>query len=39
MFARGMVGEIVIEHPNRDKASSSVVRLVVVAFLLVSRSS
>jgi len=36
MFARGMVGEIVIEHPNRDKASSKVVRLVVVAFLLIS---
>ncbi len=36
MFARGMPGEIVIEHPNRDKASSKVVKLMVVAFLLVS---
>ncbi len=36
MFARGMSGEIVIEHPNRDKASSKVMKLMVVAFLLVS---
>jgi len=29
-----MAGEIVIEHPNREKASSKLVKLVVVIFLL-----
>jgi len=31
-----VAGEIVIEHPNRDKASSKVVKLVVVVVLLAS---
>lgn len=31
-----MADEIVIEHPNREKASSKLVKLVVVLFLLVS---
>ncbi len=31
-----MADEIVIEHPNREKASSKVVKLVVVVFLLAS---
>lgn len=31
-----MADEIVIEHPNREKASSKVAKLVVVAFLLAS---
>jgi len=36
IFAGGMADEIVIEHPNRDKAASKLVRLVVVAFLIAS---
>jgi len=36
IFARSVADEIVIEHPNRQKASSKVVKLVVVVFLLAS---
>ncbi len=36
MFARSMADEIVIEHPNRDKASSKLVKLLVVVALLAS---
>lgn len=36
MFARSVADEIVIEHPNRQKASSKLVKLVVVVFLIVS---
>ena len=36
MFARSMADDIVIEHPNRKKASSKLVKLVVVLFLLAS---
>ncbi len=35
-FARSMADEIVIEHPNRDKASSKLVKLVVVVVLIAS---
>lgn len=35
MFA-GSMAEIVIEHPNRDKASSRLVKFVVVGFLIAS---
>ena len=36
MFATAMADDIVIEHPNREKASSKLVKLIVVAFLLAS---
>lgn len=36
MFARSMADEIVIEHPNRKKASSKLVKLLVVVALLAS---
>ncbi len=36
IFARSVADEIVIEHPNRQKASSKVVKLIVVVFLLAS---
>lgn len=36
MFARSMADQIVIEHPNRQKASSKLVKLVVVLFLVAS---
>ncbi len=36
MFARSMAEDVVIEHPNREKASSRLVKLIVVAFLIAS---
>ena len=36
MFARSMADDIVIEHPNRKKASSKLVKLLVVVALLAS---
>jgi len=36
IFARSVADEIVIEHPNRQKASSKVVKLIVVVSLLAS---
>jgi len=36
IFARSVAEEIVIEHPNRDKAASKLVKLVVVVVLLAS---
>jgi len=36
MFACVMADDIIIEHPNRDKASSKLVKLLVVVFLLLS---
>ncbi len=36
MFARSMADEIEIEHPNRKKASSKLVKLIIVVFLLAS---
>jgi hypothetical protein len=36
MFARSMADDIVIEHPNRKKASSKLVKLLTVVFLLAS---
>ena len=36
MFAHSMADDIVIEHPNRKKASSKLVKLLVVLFLLAS---
>ena len=36
MFARSMADRIVIEHPNRKKASSKLVKLLVVVALLAS---
>ncbi len=36
MFARGMAEDFVIAHPNREKPSSRLVKLIVVAFLIAS---